>query len=86
MFWCEGMVMIQIRNVPPDLHGRLKERAASKGMNLSDFLKGELDRIVSIPSNAEIFAEIEADRKAGRLVSISREEILEAIQEGRDSR
>ena len=80
------MVMIQIRNVPPDLHERLKQRAASKGMNLSDYLKGELGRIVSIPTNEELFAEIEADRKAGRLISTSREEILNAIREGRASR
>ncbi|MEN8234255.1 MAG: hypothetical protein ABFR89_04965 [Actinomycetota bacterium] len=80
------MAMIQIRNVPPDLHERLKQRAASQGMNLSDYLKGELDRIVSVPTNAEIFAEIEADRKAGRLIGTSREEILKSIREGRESR
>jgi len=79
------MVMIQIRNVPPDLHERLKQRASSKGMNLSDYLKGELDRIASVPTNEELFAEIEADRKAGRLISTSREEILGAIREGRES-
>lgn len=77
--------MIQIRNVPPDLHERLKQRAASKGMNLSDYLKGELDRIASIPTNAEIFAEIEADRKAGRLISTSIDEIVEGIRKDRES-
>lgn len=80
------MVMIQIRNVPPDLHERLKQRAASKGMNLSDYLKRELDRIASIPTNEELFAEIEADRQAGRLIATSRDEILDAIREGRESR
>ena len=79
------MVMIQIRNVPPDLHERLKRRAASKGMNLSDYLKGELDRIVSIQTNAEIFAEIETDRKAGRLLNVSSEEIVRGIREDRES-
>ncbi len=79
------MVMIQIRNVPPDLHERLKQRAASKGMNLSDYLKRELDRIVSIPTNEDLFAEIEADRKAGRLIATSREEIIEGIRQDRDS-
>ncbi|MEA2011086.1 MAG: hypothetical protein U9N78_10320 [Actinomycetota bacterium] len=80
------MVMIQIRNVPPDLHERLKQRAASKGMNLSDYLKRELDRIVSIPTNEELFEEIEADRKAGRLIGTTRKEILDAIRDGRESR
>jgi plasmid stability protein len=86
MFSNETMVMLQIRNVPPDLHERLKQRAASKGMNLSDYLKRELDRIASIPTNEELFAEIEADRQAGRLIATSRDEILDAIREGRESR
>jgi plasmid stability protein len=29
---------IQIRNVPPDLHRKLKVRAAEAGMSLSDYL------------------------------------------------
>jgi plasmid stability protein len=86
MFSNETMVMLQIRNVPPDLHERLKQRAASKGMNLSDYLKRELDRIASIPTNEELFAEIEADRQAGRLIATSRDEILDATREGRESR
>jgi plasmid stability protein len=80
------MVMIQIRNVPPDLHERLRMRAASQGMNLSDFLKRELERLVSIPTSAEIFARIEADRENGLLISTTREEILEGIHGDRESR
>jgi len=34
--------MIQIRNVPDDLHRELKVRAAAAGMSLSDYLKREL--------------------------------------------
>jgi len=30
--------MIQIRNVPDDLHGKLKARAAQRGLALSDYL------------------------------------------------
>jgi hypothetical protein len=36
--------MIQIRNVPDDLHRALKMRAAAAGMNMSDYIKRELDR------------------------------------------
>lgn len=32
------MVMIQIRNVPDDLHRKLKARAAERGQTLSDYL------------------------------------------------
>jgi plasmid stability protein len=34
--------MIQIRNVPDDVHRCLKTRAAARGMSLSDYLKVEL--------------------------------------------
>ncbi|MEA3511756.1 MAG: hypothetical protein U9R51_10005 [Actinomycetota bacterium] len=80
------MAMIQIRNVPPDLHERLKQRAASQGMNLSDYLKGELERIVAVPTNADIMAWVQADREAGRLLGVSADEIVRGIREDRDSR
>ena len=35
--------MIQIRNVPDDLHRQLKMRAAAAGMSMSDYIKRELD-------------------------------------------
>ena len=34
--------MIQIRNVPDELHRALKVSAAAEGMSLSDFIKREL--------------------------------------------
>ncbi len=37
--------MIQIRNVPEALHKLLRARAARAGMSLSDYLKGELERL-----------------------------------------
>jgi plasmid stability protein len=36
--------MIQIRNVPDDLHKELKMRAAAAGMSMSDYIKRELSR------------------------------------------
>lgn len=36
--------MIQIRNVPDDLHRELKMRAAAAGMSMSDYIKRELSR------------------------------------------
>jgi len=79
------MVMIQIRNVPPDLHALLTDRAKASGMNLSDFLKEQLERIAAVPTNAEIFAQVEADAQAGLLPRISSEEIVAGIREDRDS-
>jgi plasmid stability protein len=37
--------MIQIRNVPDDLHRKLKARAAAEGMSLSDYLLRELRQV-----------------------------------------
>lgn len=45
--------MIQIRDVPDSVHGTLKARAAREGMNLSDFIKRELERVVERPALAE---------------------------------
>ena len=45
--------MIQVRNVPEVLHRRLKARAASAGMSLSDYLLGELREIAERPTLAE---------------------------------
>jgi antitoxin FitA len=48
------MGMIQIRNVPPELHRKLKVRAAEKGMSLSDYLGSEIERIAAVPTPDEI--------------------------------
>jgi len=45
--------MIQIRNVPDDLHRRLKARAAMSGQSLSDYLLLEMKEIAGRPTLAE---------------------------------
>ncbi len=42
--------MVQIRNVPNELHRRLKSRAALAGMTLSDYLLHEIRRMAERPS------------------------------------
>jgi antitoxin FitA len=51
--------MIQIRNVPDALHGRLKSRAALAGMSLSDYLLGELRRVAERPTLADLRERLE---------------------------
>jgi antitoxin FitA len=46
--------MIQVRNVPNEIHRRLKSRAALAGMSLSDFLLAELRRFADRPSPEEM--------------------------------
>ncbi len=45
--------MIQIRNVPEDLHRKLKARAALAGMTLSDYLLSEIEQVAEKPSLRE---------------------------------
>jgi plasmid stability protein len=52
--------MIQIRNVPDDLHRAVKARAALEGMTLSDFLLAELRRLAERPSLRELRARLAA--------------------------
>jgi plasmid stability protein len=46
--------MIQIRNVPNDLHRKLKVRAAERGTSLSEFLLAEVEEIADRPTLAEL--------------------------------
>lgn len=50
--------MIQIRNVPDDVHRAAKARAALQGMTLSDFALAALRDAVGRPTLAEISARI----------------------------
>lgn len=51
-------IMIQIRNVPDELHRRAKARAALDGVTLSDLALRALEREVRRPSVGEIAARI----------------------------
>ncbi len=42
--------MIQVRNVPDQLHRRLKARAAEEGVTLSDLVLAELRMLADRPS------------------------------------
>jgi len=46
--------MIQLRNVPDELHRSLKSRAALAGMALSDYLLSEIKEIADRPTLAEL--------------------------------
>jgi hypothetical protein len=46
--------MIQVRNVPDNLHRTLKAHAALSGMSLSDFLLAEIRRLADRPTIAEL--------------------------------
>jgi antitoxin FitA len=51
-----GMANVQIRDVPEDVHRRLKSQAAAAGQSLNDFLRdrvAEIARLPTVPEMAE---------------------------------
>jgi plasmid stability protein len=56
------MAHIQIRNVPPELHRRLKARAAEHGLTLLEYLLREAEHAVEKPTIEELTRRIEARR------------------------
>jgi len=52
------MKMIQIRNVPDDLHRSLKERAAREGTTLSELILRDLPRLADRPSPEQVMERI----------------------------
>ena len=58
--------MVQIRNVPEDMHRRLKSRAALAGMSLSDYILAELKRTLERPTREEMLERL-ASRAPVRL-------------------
>jgi antitoxin FitA len=50
--------MIQIRNVPDDVHQALKIRAAKAGMSLSHYLLREVTKVAQKPTLEEVFERI----------------------------
>lgn len=71
------MKVIQVRNVPDDVHRTLRIRAAAAGVSLSDYVLAELERLASRPAVAELLA-----RANARKVDTSA--IVSAVREGRN--
>ena len=72
--------MIQIRNVPDDLHRELKMRAAAAGMSMSDYIKRELSRRSRKSTIKEIGARSQG-RRAGS--TLTTQDVVDAIREVR---
>jgi plasmid stability protein len=53
-------VMIQIRNVPADVHRRLKIRAAVEGITMSDYVLREVRKALERPTREEVLERLRA--------------------------
>jgi plasmid stability protein len=74
-------VTIQIRDVPDELHRRLKARAALAGMTLSEYLLHEIRRVAERPSVEELRARLQGRSEVSPSVPPSR-----AVRAERDRR
>jgi plasmid stability protein len=71
--------MIQVRNVPDEMHRALKTSAAAEGISLSDYIKRELGGITAKVSLEEIDARIRARGPS----KVTREGIVRTLRESR---
>jgi len=71
--------MIQVRNVPDDVHRTLKLRAAEEGISLSDYIKRDLEELVKQATLEDVFASARARGPSG----ITAEEIVADIRASR---
>jgi hypothetical protein len=74
---------IQIKNVPPALHERLRERARNEGRNLSEYVLGVLERDLRMPSTHEWLERLKQDEPVQGIAS---DEVVRSIHEGRAER
>jgi antitoxin FitA len=75
------MAHIQIRNVPPELHRKLKARAAQEGLTLSDYMLRRAERDANVPTLEEAVQRI----RSRKLVHLKTPP-ADLIREDRDSR
>jgi antitoxin FitA len=58
---------VQIKNVPPDVHQILRERASKAGQSLQAYLLAGLEEQASKPTIKEFFDRINKERSGGHL-------------------
>ena len=72
--------MVQLRNVPTEIHRRLKARAAIEGMSMSDYVLREVRKALDRPTRQEFLERLKA-RPVRRL----RQSTAEIIRAERDA-
>jgi antitoxin FitA len=74
---------IQIKNVPPELHARLRERARQERRSLSEYALSVLERDLALPSTREWLQRLSRDEPA---TGITSEDVVRSISEARAER
>jgi antitoxin FitA len=74
------MKTLQIRNVPEDVHRRLKSRAALEGRSLSEYALFELTRALERPTRRELLERVRSRS------SVAEVDVAEIVREERAAR
>lgn len=74
------MATVQIKNVPPDVHQILRDRASKAGQSLQAYLLAQLKEQASKPTIKELFERVE--HSGGRM---SPARAAKLVREDRDS-
>jgi plasmid stability protein len=77
----ETGMMVRIRNVPLELHRRLKARAATEGLSISEYVLREVRKVLDRPTRQEVL-----DRLQAQPLRRLRRSAAEMIRAQRDSR
>jgi antitoxin FitA len=77
------MATVQIKNVPPDVHQVLRDRAGKAGQSLQAYLLAQLEEQASKPTIKELFDRINTERSGGR---VSPAYAAKVVREDRDAR
>lgn len=59
------MALVQVRDVPEATLRALKAQAAERGLPLTAYLRGELDKLAARPTNAEIVERLARRNRRG---------------------
>lgn len=73
--------MVQIRNVPPEFHRRLKARAAMEGMSMSEYILREVGKALERPTRQEVLERLRT--RPVRQLSRSPAEVIRAERNAR---
>lgn len=75
--------VIQIRDVPDDVHDALRVAAEARGLSLTRFMLGELEQLARRAQVAQENAAVVRRTQAAIGDGVDRDAILAAIREGR---
>ncbi len=76
----DGVSAIQVKNVPEDLHERLRERAEAEGMTIGQYVMRVIEHDLALPSRREWFESLR------ELEPVEGVDAPEAVRQGRGER